>query len=346
MRHTFIVILLSLAIIACGDDTTGSVSQTFSLEVQVRASDGTPVEGLTVATWNLSGSLHQMLQDYLSKRAGATAVDFTLPQPSVCWLSSYDLKGRLLQSVLAADTLLAGEYRRVLRPRVERTAGIEVYRYELIAQDVASGAELFRDSKYMTVAEVDQTQLGTGATDANGRYVTKERTIIPGLFDLPVMPALDETGMQVGTFTLDDSLTIRIYDDQGRMLELRRAMADARNAIKVTWDPPPTSYQAVLDLLRWPGGTPKGEPRPGGETFARAFGVQAGSELPESVQLSRSSLATPERSVLPKDGGVQYLSILFSLESELVARKSQLEYTGYDLCLMETGSGGVPLSTE
>lgn len=246
MRQSVWILLLSLALVSCGDDTTGPVSETFSLEVQVHEAGGAPVAGLTVAVWNLSGSLRQWMQDSLGKRAGATAVDFVLPQRSICWLNSYDLEGRLVQSVLAGDTLLAGEYRRVLSPSPEAEAGVEVYRYELIAKDVESGAERFRDAKYMTVAEVDPTQMETGTTDANGRYLTSERTIVPGLYDLPAMPALDGTGTQVGAFALDDSLTIRIYDDQGGMMELRRGMADAKNTIKVIWDPQPPNPLGIL----------------------------------------------------------------------------------------------------
>jgi hypothetical protein len=278
MRHPILFILLSLALISCGDKATGPVSETFSLEVQVRESSGAPVEGLTVATWNLSGSLHQLLQDYLSKRAGATAVDLTLPQASVCWLSSYDLEGHLVQSVLAGDTLFGGEYRLVLGPNGQATAGVEVNRYELIAKNVESGEELFRDAKYMTMAEIDHTQLETGTTDSNGRYVTQDRTIVPGLYDLPEMPALDGTGQPIGTFTLDDSLTIRIYDDQDQMMELRRAVTDARNAIQVIWDPQPASSLGVLDS----------PPRPNGTRSQNSALARQKSAVPQAFELSQN----------------------------------------------------------
>ena len=259
MRRSVFVLLLSLVFVACGDSTTGPISSTFSLDVQVHGSDGKPVEGLTVAVWNLSASLHQFLQDYFPKRAGLTAVGITLPQPAICWLATYDLDGNRVESTLEGDTLLTGEYTEVLGRNLESKAGVEVYRYELVAQDVESGEELFRDSKYMTVVEVDPAAFGTGTTDANGRYLTTNRKMVPGLYELPEMPALDGTAQQVGTFSLDDSVTIKIYDDQGKSMELRRAVTEGRNAFEVNWDPQPASALRALDAPSRQSNTPKSD---------------------------------------------------------------------------------------
>ena len=259
MRRSVFVLMLSLALVACGDSTTGPVSSTYSLDVQVHGSDGKPVEGLTVAVWNLSGSLQQFLQDDFPKRAGLTAVAITLPQPAICWLATYDLDGNKVESTLEDDTLLSGEYREILGQNPDSKAGVEVYRYELVAQNVESGKEIFRDSKYMTVVEVDPAAFGTGKTDANGRYFTTNRKMVPGLYELPEMPALDETSLQVGTFSLDDSVTIKIYDDRGKTLVLRRAVTEGRNAFEVNWDPQPASALRVLDRPSRQSGTPKSD---------------------------------------------------------------------------------------
>ncbi|HKI83793.1 MAG TPA: hypothetical protein VKA63_05590 [Candidatus Krumholzibacteria bacterium] len=279
MRHLIFVILLSLVITSCGDDTTGPTTTPFSLEVQVHESDGTPVEGSTVAVWNFTAALQPWLPDSFSKRAAATAVSFSLPQSAICWMSLYDLDGQTVETVIDGDTLPAGEHMRVVGQNLELLAGVQVYRYELIAQDVESGEELFRDAKYMTIVELDHTRFQNGKTDANGRCIFENRLIVPSLYDLPEMTVTDETGSVVGSFALDDSLRIRIYDDQGQMMEIRRTARDGRNSSKVIWDPQ-SAATPTLD--------PNSSPRRRTAPELNPASMNGNSAVPQSFKLSQN----------------------------------------------------------
>lgn len=261
MRTTLTLLLvLSLGLVACGDDSTEPPVNTFSLQMQVLRPDGTPVEGLTVAMWNMSESLAAFLQDVVPKRRAATRVDFALPQRSICSLNSYDLEGKLLQSVFEADTLEAGRHAVVLGAGIDYNAGVKVMRYELVAQDPETGAELFRDAKYMTPVHLDIQRMTNGKTDAEGRFEIDDRTVVPGLYDLGEQPAVNENGEIMGHFTLDALLTVRFYDELGNYVRVQQTVVDGANTIKATWD------QAALEQdPNWNATTEPGMMTPGHE---------------------------------------------------------------------------------
>jgi hypothetical protein len=223
---------------ACKDDTTAPPIDAFSLAVHVTQPDGTPVEGLSVVLWNLSPSLDPYLQDNSQgRRRAATVVDFAMARPALVSLKVYDLEGRLRQTVLDSMVLQAGLHSVVLGSGLEFHAGVEVLRYELVLHDLDSQVELFRDENYMTAVHLDPARLIAGITDDDGVYETLDRTVLPGLYELGDLTATDENGKTTGSFTLDPTLVLRIYDDQGTFLHVETTMEDGPNRINALWDP-------------------------------------------------------------------------------------------------------------
>lgn len=238
MRIPTLLLVLAITLFAgCSDDsTTPPPPESFSVQMEVLRPDGSPVEGLTVVMWNMSDSLIDLLQDTPPKRRARTAVQFTLPQPSNCTLTSYDLDGKVVETAIDNNALPAGVHQIILNGNVDFNAGVKVMRYELVVQDPESGAELFRDDKYMTAVHLDPQRLMNGTTDADGRFTTTDRTVVPGLYDLGEQPALDENGDITGHFTLDHLLTVRLYNESGSYLRVQQVMTDGSNTIKATWD--------------------------------------------------------------------------------------------------------------
>ena len=232
---------LFLALSSCDDDTTRPSDDGFSIAVEVRDPAGDPVEGLEVVVWNMSSSLEVALQDdffgsSLARRRAATDVRFELPERSECDFTVSDLEGRIVHSVLSGDTLEAGAHSLRIGVDIDYRAGVEVYRYELIARDPATDEEFFRDERLMTAVHLDRTRLRTGTTDASGRWSTDDPTYVPGLYDLGTMPLVDETGEQRGSFSVADTLVVRVYDDAGAYLQRSFPVDDATNLLKLTWD--------------------------------------------------------------------------------------------------------------
>lgn len=254
MRLTGLFLLaLCFAVVSCGDDATEPPVVAFSLELEVVDTAGAPVEGLTVAIWNLPvGGIEPLIQDTFKRRA-VTTVTFTLPQRSVCDFASYDLEGELAQSLIEADTLLTGTHALRLGDGVEYSAGLEVMKYELVAHDEETGEEVFRDHKYMTIIMLDIQRFNTTKTDADGLWSSTDRTLVPGLYDLGVMMATNENGEPFQQFEMSTELRIHLYDDLGQVMKVNHVVTDGANRFEITWDPPvPPSIEELWDTE--PGG--------------------------------------------------------------------------------------------
>lgn len=229
---------LALALTACGDDTTRPPTETFSVAVTVARPDGTPVEGLDVVAWNMSSSLAAVLQDDALGRRAVTRIPFVLAAPGRCWLQVTNLEGAVVSAYYDGNELPAGTHSVRVGADIEYRAGVEVYRYELVVRDPVSGTERFRAARWMTAVHLDRTRLVLPTTDASGRVVFDDPTLVPGLFDLGPMQAMDESGSQITEFTLGDSLIVRAFDAEGRWAEARSIVSPGTNSIRIEWAPP------------------------------------------------------------------------------------------------------------
>lgn len=261
MLRPFLVPLLALFALSfvlgsgCGDDSVAPEDESFSLGVVVREADGTPVSGLQVVVWNMSSSLEAALQDEVFRRRAVTVVRMQLPQRAVCDFAITDVEGAWVTSLLEADTLAAGLHALRVGADVAYRAGVETFRYELIARDVDTGEELFRDAKWMTAVHLDPGRLAASTTDARGRWSTASRTFVPGLLDVPTMPIVDVDGTERGSFALGDTVVVRVYAPTGGHLQQTAVVGDGANTLEFTWD---------VDALRAPAR--EGEDAPPVET--------------------------------------------------------------------------------
>lgn len=236
-RMLLLSLSLILALTACGDDTTGPPTETFSVTVTVADPDGAAVEGLDVVVWNMSSSLAAVLQDDALGRRAVTRISFVLEAPGRCWLRVTDLEGEEVGTYYDGEELPAGAHSVQAGVGIEYRAGVEVYRYELVVREPVSGIERFRAARWMTAVHLDRTRLVLPSTDASGRVVFEDPTLVPGLFDLGPMPAVDENGSQIMQFTLGDSLIVRAFDAEGRWAEARSVVSMGANSIALEWAP-------------------------------------------------------------------------------------------------------------
>jgi hypothetical protein len=244
--------ILGLLLVGCHERSTAPDTD-FSLRVAVVDSNGSPVPDLQVVAWNLSSELEAYLQDAVFKRKAVTTIRFAVPDTVVCDLQITDLEGRVLDRPFEDLLCQPGSYSVAVGPNLEFKAGVQVFGYELVARDPHTESELFRDHRWMTAVHVDPGRLVDARTDSRGIWSTTDRSFSPGLYDLGELTATDETGQVVGTFSLDDTFKLRLYDGVGTRIGVDTTVSDGPNRIDVVWRPipfTPPAPQAQPDVER------------------------------------------------------------------------------------------------
>jgi hypothetical protein len=200
------LILIASTLLSCEDDPTRPSTSDFALTVTVTEPDGTPVPGLDVVVWNISRQLITFLQDDFFGRRAVTTLRFELAAPGRCWLTVTDVAGRVVQTIFAGEELPAGTHQVLFGPEIDYIAGVAVFAAELVVHDLEPDVERFRQSRWMTMVELDRQRLTLPRTDAEGRVVLRDPRYAPGLVVTEAMPAIDENGDHMGSFVIGDSM--------------------------------------------------------------------------------------------------------------------------------------------
>ena len=112
-----------------------------------------------------------------------------------------------------------------------------VYYARLVLMDEDSGEVQVDFRREMLLAAFFADQVLIGTTDADGRLVIEDRKLFPYLYDLPLFPAMEETGAHMGI--IEFTPTMRFYfTDPGSGTTLRfDGDVAGTTTLKFVWDP-------------------------------------------------------------------------------------------------------------
>ncbi len=224
---------VALILVAGCSETSDPKELPFLLSLKVVDAVGNPVP-------DLEARLHVQAPGSLPGPAKPLSrVRFAVPATSDVTVTAYDLEGGLVKR-LFAGVALAGLHEVVLATdeQGQPLIGTRVYRCEMVAS--VAGAEVFRDSLYMTLyASIDFNQRPVlGVTDSGGQLSFTDRTEFPFLYDLGPQPLVSEDGEQRGTFEFSNTVIITLVDpDTGLRLDREVVVGAGRNRATLVWDP-------------------------------------------------------------------------------------------------------------
>ena len=229
MRKKLMIIgflpILIILFIRCSD-TTGTDGNNFSFKITVKDTDGNPVEGLSVGVANKIN----LPVDKMQPRSG-TNIRFDVKEGTTAELTIYNLNNDLIES----NVFDHGFHEFPLDSQFDSTAigGTRVYKYVM-------QSEGFEHQKYMCQSKSpDYEQCIIGSTDLNGKFETDNRLLFPHLYNLPSMPAYDESPDDyLGEFSLSDTVEIILLDqNSGSYNIFEKIIGNNENSFDLIWEP-------------------------------------------------------------------------------------------------------------
>jgi hypothetical protein len=238
---------------ACSDDEEPAAPPApFQVVLQVTAPDGAPVPGLELglapdSRFYMDGKqgaeegpdAHGELGwPYPSPFYPSAIIPFDLTQPGILRLTVEDIEGGPVRFLgeRAAD---AGSHQWVWDGKNDEgtlvPSGVYYARLVLMDEDAGEVQVDFRREMLLAAFFADQVLIGT--TDADGRLVIEDRKLFPYLYDLPLFPAMEETGAHMGI--IEFTPTMRFYfTDPGTGTTLRfDGDVAGTTTLKFVWDP-------------------------------------------------------------------------------------------------------------
>jgi hypothetical protein len=143
---------------------------------------------------------------------GATVLKYSVNKLCSLTLIAYDLENNMAMEIIDNDRHNIGNYE-VLFITGDLFPG--VYKCVLEAKDTLGMNILFKDSTYAVLWHKDPEFNSIGFTNGNGIFETQNKLYFPSLYNLPELIRTLEDGPEpVGTFGIEDSITILVtYDD-------------------------------------------------------------------------------------------------------------------------------------
>jgi hypothetical protein len=242
MRRLRIPWLLILPLlVSCGEedcDPSQPCGQPYSLQLTVRDTGGSPVEGLEVFGMTATNPpLIPLARTAASIQAAAT-MEFDLPQACYPQIDIFNVLRERVRRLLAADTERpVGIHRVVWDGRDDQ--GLEVaggyYRVEFSAFD-ADDKLLFSDTRE---GYLNGIPVAMGKTDADGRLTSTDIAFFPNLIlgDDYEMPLVDAFGATQGTFDLSGGTRIQLSDGQGSIHWYNIPLTSGHNEFELEWCP-------------------------------------------------------------------------------------------------------------
>ncbi|MDP8220842.1 MAG: FlgD immunoglobulin-like domain containing protein [Candidatus Stygibacter frigidus] len=209
MKKLFIIFVLALLLLSCSDDESSENGELFSLKVVDIV--GNSVQGLIVRINNVNNAFSNVQTGGRPQ----TVISFSVSEMSRIELEIFNLQNELVRT-LTDDNLEAGEHQIVWNgvnndAEPPNIGGTNIFRYEMTATDTASGEVLYNESKYMCMELLVFPDLSiVGSTDDEGAFHLNNKLAFPHLFNLGEQPIYDEDANYNGTFTLSDSINIKL----------------------------------------------------------------------------------------------------------------------------------------
>ena len=201
--------ILALLLLSCSDESS-ETGELFSLKVVDSA--GNPVPGLTV-------SINNALFEGQGNGRPVTTISFEVGEMSRIELEIFNLQNGLVRTLID-DNLEAGGHNIVWNgvnndSEPANIGGTNIFRYEMTATNTESGEVLYNESKYMCMELLIYNYLSiVGSSDEGGIFCLDNQLAFPHLFNIDEQPIYDEDACYCGTFTLSDSINIKLTDPE------------------------------------------------------------------------------------------------------------------------------------
>ncbi len=234
-KISVLLIVLFLACMSgCSDEeTVEPESNAFSVNLEVTDTDGEPAEGL-------EATVHVFLPPELmpGRAKPSVGIPFYLPVDAHVSLVAYDLDGNVVRTILD-ETISHGS--RMVMMTVDEAGnpliGTHLYRCEMVA--TVEGVEEFRSETFVTLyTSIDSRQRPIiGTTDNQGRITYTKRTEFPYLYNPGPQMAMDDMGLECGSFEFIDQVEITLRDPNSELyLTLPVVIGQGSNTVDLVWD--------------------------------------------------------------------------------------------------------------
>ncbi|MCF7918567.1 MAG: hypothetical protein K9N06_01480 [Candidatus Cloacimonetes bacterium] len=238
--NKIIVFIFTIILLGCTVRDDQSSGDLFSIKVTDAA--GMPVSGLDVRVNNSFSN-----EMYYGRPS--TVIGFVLPEEGNVNLDIYDLYNQhvchLIDGIFTPDDIYTVVWNgKNNENEAVNVGGTNIFKYKLTVTDPDDSSNVvFEDSRFMCMellTESEQSKIGE--TDAEGRFVFNNLNAFPHIFNdgLGEQPRIDENGNTIGTFTLSDSINIRLVNPETNEYMLFTVDMDDSdsNHYDLIWDAP------------------------------------------------------------------------------------------------------------
>jgi hypothetical protein len=254
VKYFFVVPVFSFLLLQfqfCTESVNSS-DDSFSFKVQVVDSLQIPKPNLKIGVYFhfTNQFIGKGLAKAVNNSYGTTSLRYTISTLCKLTLDVYDLENRIAMQLVKNDRHHAGNYE-VHFITSDLFPG--VYKCVLIAKDTTGNNTLFRDSTYAVLWHSDPIFNGIGITDGNGIFETRNKLFFPSLYDLPeLIRTLEEGPEPVGTFAIEDSVTILVTDTVSNMICVyTRAINNNSNSFKLVFPGAENESNLVMNEHEW-----------------------------------------------------------------------------------------------
>jgi len=236
------VLMVVLLLVGCSEDpvTPTPTGPLFSLTVTDTL--GAPAPGINVGSINQSPYFQAFKTSAPGKISGGKG--FSLPVEAYIEYRVLDFN-RDTVKLLAAGIFDAGSYTIVWDGRDENDSLVPggYYFYYLVASNIDNGAVVFEDETAFVIERGNDPATATiGQTDAEGKFITDDVALFPGIIpNPPTIIRTDDFGNVIDTIEVyyTDTVTIALSDPAvpDRFLLTEMKLESESNQINLTWDP-------------------------------------------------------------------------------------------------------------
>ena len=234
------ILILFLANISCKNNPASINNNTdnFSVTINVKDSNGQPVQGISVSIYNDADSSSLGIAESPKVLQANTSILFSVAESSLVSLGIYELDGRLVQNLATDRNLGQGVFEYVVSLNVENV-GTRVYKGILTAVNDTTKQVLFKDSIYITLLDNSPENSILGYTSKSGTFETTDSLSFPNILTLPPIVETNATGpAPIGVFSFSQSIVITLIDTvTSRSVSYVRQVIKGQNVFNLTWNP-------------------------------------------------------------------------------------------------------------
>jgi len=237
-----LILLFAIVIFGCVDNDNGNQDSGSLFSIKVTDVDGMPVNGLDVRVNN------SFSNGFFGGRP-QTNISFCSPENCHANIEIFDMYDQPV-SILFDGNISSDQHITVFwngkndDDESANIGGTNIFKYTLkLTSNEDSTEVILEDSKYMCMELLNvNAQSNIGQTDQDGRFAFNNLNAFPHLFNdmLGEQPRIDEDGNYTGTFTLSDTINIKLVKPETDEYMLFTVLMDDSDShyYNLIWDDP------------------------------------------------------------------------------------------------------------